>query len=118
VAQIFTTKVINSTQTIAPHSVNNYDMIRDKKVQDTYKEANFCYSGCTYKGVNYTTNYNNCKQTPIPPQQEIEHKANKNKVIQTLSHLRKTVYNVTNLTVFLCYNNTLNVYSYMNNIVF
>ena len=92
-------------------------MNRDEWVKNIYKEVNFCYSNCTHEGVNYTTNREvcNCKQTSATPHQEVERKANGNKVNQTLSHIGEKLYNETNHKVFSCYSNSLNVSSYMNN---
>ena len=78
--------------------MKNSDIIRADRVKDIYKEKlTFVAQTALTKALTTIPMIIANKQIP---QQEIEHKANTNKVIQSLFHIEKELYNTTNFKVF------------------
>ena len=78
--------------------MKNSDIIRADRVKDIYKEKlTFVAQTALTKALTTIPMIIANKQIP---QQEIEHKANTNKFIQSLFHIGKKLYNTTTLKVF------------------
>ena len=92
-----------------PFSDSKSDVVLKDRVKDYYQNVSFCEEGCTYGGINYTSNRVKCKCLSSIQSINISD-------IENSFSFFDTLYSLTNLNLYECSNQVFTIESYTNSI--